>query len=525
MSADLSALPDPPQKLRRLCVVLGDQLDAESAVFDAFDPAQDALLLTEAAEEATYLAQHKKRLVLFFAAMRHFALEQAALGRPLIYRRLDGAAPAATLAESLIRAIRDFDPEEIRVAQPGDHRVLTALEAAANGAGKPLLALEDRHFLVSRARFADWFRGRKRILLEDFYRAERKRAGWLMTEDGQPVGGAWNFDKDNRKSFGAEGPGLIAPRPRFEPDPVTREVIAMVRARFAAAPGAIDGFAEAVTRADALQALEDFIANRLPRFGDHQDAMATGHVTLNHSRLSTSLNLKLLHPREVCEAALAAYAAGRAPLNAVEGFVRQILGWREYVRGIYWSLMPAYAQRNGLGAGETVPAFFWTGETEMACLADGLGGVMREGYAHHIQRLMVMGLFMMLYGARPYAAHEWHMALYLDAIDWVSLPNVLGMSQHGDEGVVGSKPYAASGAYIDRMSDHCAGCPYDPKQATGPKACPFTTLYWSFLERHEDRFKPNMRMRMQLANLARKDAEERKTIRQAEAALRRRLTV
>ncbi|MEM9725938.1 MAG: cryptochrome/photolyase family protein [Pseudomonadota bacterium] len=511
-----------PVKLRRLCVVLGDQLDHGSVIFDGFDPAQDALLITEAAEEASYIAQHKKRLVLFFSAMRHFAEDQRAEGRPVIYRRLDDPEPAESLADSLRRAVGAHSPDEILLVKPGDWRVLDALRGASAELDTPLRVCADTHFLTTDQEFHEWFDGRKRVVLEDFYRVGRKRTGWLMDE-GQPEGGAWNFDKDNRKSFGKQGPGLLPGRADFEPDALTAEVIKMVGARFSNAPGKLDGFQEPVSRQNALRALDDFITHRLPQFGDYQDAMATGELTLYHSRISAVMNLKLLRPEECCLAAIEALREGRAPLNAVEGFIRQILGWREFIRGVYWALMPEYAERNHLEAGADVPGFFWTGETEMACLADGVGGLVETGYAHHIQRLMVMGLFLMLYGARPYAVHQWHIAMYLDAIDWVSLPNVLGMSQHGDGGVVGTKPYSASGAYIDRMSDSCARCPHDPKQATGSKACPFTTLYWDFLDRHEDRFKGNMRMKMQLNNLVRKSDDDRRAIRGAAEKLKARL--
>ncbi len=512
--------PSLPKRVRRAHLALGDQLDPDSALFDAFDPAQDVLLMCEAAEEATYIAQHQRRIALFFSAMRHFAEAQAKRGRPVVYHRLDDENPPETLAESLTRAARTLDPEAFVMLEPGDDRVRRSLQGAANAAQRPLEVIEDRHFLTQPRDFQDLRAGRKRFILEDFYRAQRKRTGWLMEGD-QPVGGSWNFDKDNRKSFGKQGPGLVPQRLEFPPDAITRDVLALVRKRFGNAPGSLADFAEPVTPADARRALDDFVENRLAQYGDYQDAIATGHVTLYHARISTCLNLKLLDPREACAAAIEAYEAGRAPLNAVEGFVRQILGWREFVRGVYYTLMPDYAERNGLEATQEVPAWFWTGETEMACLRDALGGLVRTGYAHHIQRLMVMGLFLMLYGARPYRVHEWHMSMYLDAIDWVSLPNVLGMSQHGDGGVVGTKPYSASGAYIDRMSDCCRDCRYDPKQAVGDKACPFTTLYWDFLDRHSDRFSGNQRMAMQMRNLARKDADEIKSVRKAAEALRR----
>jgi deoxyribodipyrimidine photolyase-related protein len=504
--------------MRRLIILCGDQLDADATVLDGFDPARDALLMTEAAEEATYVPQHRKRLVLFFAAMRHFAEGQRSLGRRVLYRRLDEDGAPQSLADSLRAAIEQEAPEEIRLTRPGDWRVLDDLQNVA----PDLHLVEDSHFLSTPDEWAAMREGRKRFILEDYYRTLRRRTGWLMEGDN-PVGGAWNFDKENRRSFGRNGPGLTPGRPDSAPDDITRDVIAMVNARFPDAPGTTEGFAEPVTRRSALAHLRDFIDHRLPQFGDYQDAIALGHATLWHSRLSAALNLKLITPREVCEAAIEAYEEGHAPLNAVEGFVRQILGWREFTRGVYWTLMPDYAERNTLDADAPLPDFFWTGETDMACLADALGQLHREAYAHHIQRLMVLGLFLMLWGAAPKATNAWHIGMYIDAIDWVSLPNMLGMSQHADGGVMGTKPYCASGAYIDRMSDACRGCRYDPKQATGDKACPFTTLYWDFLDRHEGRFKSNMRMKMQMANLRRKSDADRRAIREAAGALRHRL--
>ena len=498
--------------IRNLFVVLGDQLDLNARLFERFDPDRDAVVMTEAREEASYLRQHKKRLVLFFAAMRHFRDALRARGWTVHYHALDGDDPAETLADGIART----QAEALHVTQTGDHRVLTALRDRFSG----LEVHADSHFLSTPADFADWTATRKRVILEDFYRWQRRETGWLMDGD-DPVGGQWNFDHDNRKSFGRDGPGLTPGRPHSEPDEITRAVMAMVEREFPDAPGSTEGFAEPVTRRAALAHLDQFITERLIHFGDYQDAMATGHLTLWHSRLSAALNLKLLDPREVIDRAVAALSDG-APLNAVEGFVRQILGWREFIRNVYWTEMPAYADMNHLKAEADLPGFFWTGEVDMACLADGLGQLARTGYAHHIQRLMVMGLFGLLWRAHPYRMHEWHMEMYLDAIDWVSLPNVLGMSQHGDGGIVGTKPYTASGAYIDRMSDYCAGCRYKPKQGAGEDACPFTALYWDFLAHHADRFRPNRRMVIQIRNLDRKNPDDLKAIRATAEDVRRR---
>jgi len=506
--------------LRNLVVVCGDQLDHNSAALDGFDPERDAILMTEAMEEATYVWQSKRRIAFFFAAMRHFRDAQRKAGRTVHYNSLDDDAPPTTLAAGLSAAIGRHDPERIVMVRPGDWRVREALEEVASAAGVTLTTAPDRHFYSSVAEFEEFSDGRKRFIMEDFYRMMRKRTGLLMTDDAKPEGGAWNFDKENRKGFGKKGPGLIAPRARYQPGPVTVDVLRMVEKRFADAPGTLEDFGEPVTRDDALHALHDFIANRLCNFGTFQDAMWDGSSTLNHSRISAVINLKLIDPREAVDAAIAAYEAGAAPINAVEGFVRQILGWREWVRGIYWTRMPEYADLNALDADRDVPDFFWTGETDMACLRDMISRLLRTGYAHHIERLMGMGLYLLMHGARPYATHDWHVGLYLDAIDWVSLPNMLGMSQHGDGGVVGTKPYCASGAYIDRMSNYCGNCRFDPKQSTGEDACPFTTLYWDFLARHEERFESNPRMVLQVRNLRRKGADEVRALRERADILR-----
>jgi deoxyribodipyrimidine photolyase-related protein len=347
----------------------------------------------------------------------------------------------------------------------------------------------------------------------------RQRHGVLM-DGAQPEGGQWNFDADNREAFGPSGPGPVPPRTVFEPDAITREVMTLVRSRFGTHPGQLDSFAWTVTRAQALQALQRFVAERLPHFGRWQDAMWPGEPWLYHAHLSAALNLKLLNPREVVDAAVAAYRAGAAPLAGVEGFVRQVLGWREYVRGIYWTRMPGYAELNALDAPHDLPGFFWTGHTDMACLRDALGQTLQHGYAHHIQRLMVTGLFALMYGVQPQQVHAWYLAVYVDAVEWVELPNTLGMSQYADGGLMASKPYVATGKYIQRMSPHCKGCRYNPAQRTGDAACPYTTLYWDFLMRHEERLAANPRMALQVKNVARLDGAEKQAIRARAAAVR-----
>ncbi len=504
--------PPSDPTMRNLVLVLGDQLDANSAVFDAFDPAVDAVAMMEVAEEATYVPQHKLRLALFFSAMRHFRDKLREAGRTVHYTALDDPDNAGSFAAEIARLAGILKPEALVCAQPGDWRVLQAIRDAAKALGLPLLMRVDRHFLVGTEAFETIAAGRKALRMETFYRIVRRDLGVLMNGD-KPVGGQWNLDKENRSSFGKGGPGAIPPPLGFEPDRTTREVLEMVERRFPDSPGRLERFDYPVTAEQARAALDDFLKHRLEKFGRYQDAMAVGQPFLFHARLSAVLNLHLLDPREAIDGAVAAFEEGRAPLNSVEGFVRQILGWREFIRGVYWREMPGYAGLNALDAELPMPAMFWTGETEMACIRHSVGQLIDHAYAHHIQRLMVLGLFAMLLGVRPYEVHRWHMSMYADAIDWVSLPNVLGMSQYGDGGIVGSKPYAASGNYIDKMSDYCSQCRFNPKKATGDDACPVTTLYWDFLDRNRDRIRGGRHMGYQIANLDRKDPEERREIR------------
>ncbi|MFP4540163.1 MAG: cryptochrome/photolyase family protein [Opitutales bacterium] len=515
-----------PPKVRHLYLVLGDQLDHDSPLLAEADPTQDAFWMAEAAEEADHVWSHKLRIAFFFAAMRHYRDWLSEEGWCVHYSELpsDGRRDRGRgLGEILAADLQALKPERIVVVEPGDHRVRRLLEATCEEAGVPFAVRADSHFLLLREDFGEWAEGRRRFLLEDFYRMMRKRLGILMRDDGAPEGGEWNFDKDNRQAFGKEGPPRETAFGDYPPDETTQAVVALVRKRFADHPGKLDALRLPVTREDALRELKRFVAERLPLFGQYQDALWSGSDVLYHSRLSAVLNLKLLHPREVLEAALAAHQSGDAPLNAVEGFVRQVLGWREFVRGIYFLHGEAYLDRNALGAHEPLPRFFWDGQTEMACARDAMRNVLENGYAHHIQRLMVLGQFALLWGADPRQFHEWHMAMYLDAIDWVSAPNTIGMSQFADGGIVGTKPYCASGNYIRKMSNHCAQCAYRPSEATGERACPFTTLYWDFLARHHERFRGNRRMVFQVKNLERKDPGELKAIRARAAWLREEL--
>ena len=507
----------PP--LRHLVLVLGDQLDPTAAAWDGFDPAQDAAWMAEVAEEATHVWSAKQRLVLFLSAMRHFAQDLRQRGVPLHHTRLDDPDNTGTLHSELARTVRALRPQALLLTAPGDWRVLRQLRAVATELGVPLQLRDDRHFYSTVREFSAFAKGRRQVRMADWYARLRRQHGVLMEGD-QPAGGRWSFDTENRASFGAKGPPPLPAPSRFAPDALTREVMALVDTRFAHHPGQTEPFGWPVTRDQALQALQGFVDQRLPLFGTHQDAMWAGEPWLYHAHLSSALNLKLLHPREVVAAAEAAWRNGHAPLAAVEGFVRQILGWREYVRGVYWTQMPDYLSQNALNAQADLPAWYWSGDTPMACLRDAITQTLRTGYAHHIQRLMVTGLYALLLGVRPQAVHEWYLAVYVDAVEWVELPNTLGMALFADGGYMASKPYAASGRYIQRMSNHCKGCRFDPAEATGPSACPFTTMYWDFLLRHQPLLARNPRMALPLKHLDRLSPDARTAIAQQAQALK-----
>ena len=494
-------------------LVLGDQLDEKASCLADFDPQQDAIWMAEVDEESTHVRSSKQRSCVFLSAMRHFVQSLREKNWPVIYSLLDEDGNTGTLAGELDKAILQYKPQRLVMTAPGDWRVLQSLLAVAKQHGLTLELRDDSHFFSTVRDFTQHMAGRKQIRLEYFYRELRQKHGILM--DGKkPVGDEWNFDADNRGSFGKQGPGILPVPTRFEPDDTTRSVMALVNQRFATHPGKLDSFGWPVTRQQALAALKDFIQHRLPSYGLYQDAMWEGEVWLYHSHLSCALNLKLLNPREVVAAAENALHNGLAPIEAVEGFVRQILGWREYVRGIYWTQMPGYLEHNRMQAHADLPAFFWSGDTDMACLRDAIGQTLEHGYAHHIQRLMVTGLYALLFGVTPKEVHAWYLSVYVDAVEWVELPNTLGMSQYADGGLMASKPYVASGKYIDRMSNHCKGCRYNPAQSTGDTACPFTTLYWDYLDRHADTMAKNPRMLMQLKNLNRLSPAQREAIRQ-----------
>ena len=470
----------------RLILVLGDQLAPDMAALRAGRPG-DVVVMAEVMAEGSYVPHHPQKIALILSAMRHFAEALREGGWRVAYSRLDDAENTQSIVGELIRRAAEFGAGEVIATAPGDWRLRQLLAECP----VPVTVLPDDRFLCSEAEFAAWAEGRKQLRMEFFYREMRRKTG-LMMEGEKPAGGQWNFDHDNRKPAKAD---LFRPRPpRFAPDAVTEEVLALVASRFASHFGALRPFGWGVTRDDALAALDHFLRHALPRFGDEQDAMLAGDPTLSHALISPYLNLGLLSPMEVCLRVEAEWQAGRVPINAAEGFIRQIIGWREFVRGIWALEGPDYAARNALGHKRALPAVYWGGETRMACMGHAVGQTRDMGYAHHIQRLMVTGNFALLAGVDPWAVHEWYLSVYVDAFEWVEAPNTVGMSQFADGGVVGSKPYVSSGAYIDRMSDYCGGCHYRVKEKTGERACPFNLLYWHFLLRHRERFAGNPRM-------------------------------
>ncbi|MCU0837626.1 MAG: cryptochrome/photolyase family protein [Rhodospirillales bacterium] len=494
-----------------LRLVLGDQLSRRLSSLRDVDRDRDVVLMAEVAGECTYVPHHPKKIALVLSAMRHFAANLSRDGITVDYRRLDDDGNRGTLGEELCAAVARHRPQRVVVTEPGEWRLWSEMLGWQAAIGVPVDIRDDDRFLMSRRDFAAWAAGRRQLRMEFFYREMRRRTGLLMTADGEPEGGQWNFDAENRKRLPA---GVQPPAPlRMAPDAVTRDVLGLVRDRFANHFGDLEPFALAVTGQDAQDAFAHFVAHALPHFGDYQDAMAESHRTLFHSLISAQLNIGLLDPLDACRRVEAAFRAGRAPLNAAEGFIRQIIGWREYVRGIYWLKMPDYADSNALNASRPLPSFYWTVETDMNCLKHCIRQTKEDAYAHHIQRLMVTGNFALLAGIEPKAVCEWYLAVYADAYEWVELPNTHGMALFADGGVMASKPYAASGKYIDRMSDYCRSCRYDVKAQTGPRACPFNLLYWDFIGRHLDRLKQNPRMALIIGSYERMDQRKRQTIR------------
>jgi deoxyribodipyrimidine photolyase-related protein len=500
--------------------ILGDQLSVRNAALEAARKGRDRLLFIESRKTFGKLPYHRHRLLLILSAMRHFAEERRAEGWEVEYHRL-GEAPDM---ESVLAAhCAKHHPAAILLTEPNNHGERSATSALSSKLPVPLNVIPTAQFLCSREEFESFAKGKKRLLMENFYREMRRQTGLLIESDGSPVGGSWNYDAENRATFrdwekgGKPTPGPLPPK---KPDQITRDVAPDLERFFPKAIGKAEDFALPVTRAEALAWLEHFVSKRLADFGTWQDLMIEGESDMFHSILSPMLNIGLLDPLECAKAAEQAYRDGKAPLHAVEGFIRQIIGWREFVNGVYWLKMPDYEEVNGLEATRPLPSFFWDGETDLNCLRQVLGETFRNGFNHHIQRLMILGNFLLLAGIRPQEALRWFNALYLDAHDWVMAANVLGMALHADGGFMATKPYAGAAAYIGRMSNYCDGCSYNPDLKSGPGACPFNLLYWNFYDTHADRFANNPRTAMPVRSWRKRpEADRIKIVSEARAFL------
>jgi len=490
--------------------IMVDQLSDTLSSLVGVDKASDVILMCETLDEASTVPHHPKKLAFLFSAMRHFAESLKTEGYKVRYVKLEDESNSGCLDTEVQKVIIENKAQGITLTEPSEWRLLEKVKTWQEKFKLPVTILEDTRFLCSRAEFSAWVGGKKQLRMEFFYREMRKKYKILLDESGQPVGGAWNYDKENRKppKGGMKSPQRLS----HKKDEITLQVLKVVKEKFGHHFGNLEPFYFAVTREQALKEAIHFVSNLLKDFGDYQDAMVKGEAYLYHSLLSCYINAGLLSPLELCQMAEAAYIKGQAPLNCTEGFIRQILGWREYVRGIYWHFMPAYGQMNYLNAKRKLPKFYWGAPTKMFCLAEAVRHTKDHAYSHHIQRLMVTGNFGMLAGIDVRELQDWYLAVYADAFEWVEMPNTLGMALFGDGGIMASKPYAASGKYIDRMSNLCRHCEFDPNELLGDKACPYNALYWNFLDKHEDKLKTNQRLTYMYATWHRFNDNKKATI-------------
>ncbi len=488
-------------------LILGDQLTWNNPALKSADPENHLIIMAEVNEEATYVRHNRHKIALLFSAMRHFADELRQNGYRVSYYKLGDSI--TSLVEACRLTCERWPIKQILLCEPGEYRLIKEIAGWSDSLGIDVKLEEDTRFLASRSDFAKWAQGRKQLRMEYFYREMRKRYGILMDSD-QPAGGKWNFDAENRVGWRnqVEIPERLMPKK----DEITEQVINEVLESFPTHPGDLCGFRWSVTRESALIELEWFCENILVNFGTYQDSLSEDSPWLFHGLISMYLNIGLLEPLEVCQRVEGAFRMGECSIAAAEGFIRQILGWREYVRGIYWYHMPEYKLRNTLDANLSLPTWFWTGETNMRCLSSAIRQSLDHGYAHHIQRLMVIGNFSLIAGLDVRAVCDWYLGVYVDAYEWVELPNTLGMALFADGGIMASKPYAASGKYIQKQGDHCKGCKYDPKRVIGEGACPYNSLYWHFIDRHQDTLSQNARMGLILGGWKKRDQENQEAV-------------
>lgn len=477
--------------MKTLHLILGDQLSHEiSSLRDL--PKDHCILIAELMTEATYVKHHPKKIAFLFSAMRHFAEELKQKKYHVRYIKLNDAENTGNFTSEVARAINETGCQKIVVTEPGEYRVRQMMDAWENQLGFPVEIREDDRFLCAISEFKNWASHKKQLRMEFFYREMRKKYRILIEKDGKPTGGDWNYDKENRKPPNEK---LLSPkRISHKKSAILLDVLSLVEKRFSDHFGDLYPFHFAVTREQALIELDDFIDRILPSFGDHQDAMIAGKAYLNHSLLSSYINAGLLYPLEVCKKAEAAYRSHKTSLHSAEGFIRQVLGWREYVRGVYWLFMPGYGEMNYFNAVEPLPHFYWGSKTHMHCIAEVVSQTKVHAYSHHIQRLMITGNFALLAGLDVKAVQQWYLEVYSDAYEWVEMPNTLGMALYGDGGVLGSKPYAASANYINTMSNFCKNCFYHSNEMLGERACPFNALYWDFMMRNRKKLEKNQRL-------------------------------
>ncbi|MCQ0033415.1 cryptochrome/photolyase family protein [Burkholderia glumae] len=500
-----------------LRLILGDQLDPNHPWF-AEVHADTSYVLMEVRQETDYTLHHAQKILAIFAAMRRFGERLRDAGHRVHYLEIDDPRNRQAIPANLDLLAESLDARRIEYLLPDEWRLDQQLRAYAAASAIPVAAVDTGHFYTTRDALREAMGAGRPWVMDRFYRAMRVRHRILLDADGAPAGGRWNYDADNRQAWSGQPPEPADWRPRHD----HRELWARIEAagvRSFGKPSA-DDLRWPVDRDEALACLDRFIRDALPWFGQFQDAMHTSAPRLFHSMLSFALNVKMLDPREVVARAEAAYRAGAVPLAAAEGFIRQILGWREFVRGVYWARMPDYARSNGFGHRRALPDWFWNGNTRMACMSHALQQSLDHAHAHHIQRLMVIGNFALLAGLDPQAVHAWYLGVYIDAFEWVEMPNTLGMSQYADGGAMATKPYVSSAAYLHRMSDYCRGCAYDHRARTGDGACPFNALYWDFFDRHRDALRHNHRLAMVYRQLARFDEEALQALRAQAARLR-----
>lgn len=495
----------------RLRLVLGDQLDTQHSWFRTVQP-DVVFVLMEIRQETDYVRHHAQKILAIFAAMRDFAGQIRQTGHRVRYVAIDDPSNKHHLTQNLDALIAHYGAGAMDYQAPDEWRLDAQLRMWASAASIPVQMVDSEHFLTSRDEAARQFGERKHWLMEHFYRGLRRRFGVLMEGNGQPVGGQWNYDHDNRNPWSGSPAEPPDPRPCHDVSPLWQVIEASGADHFG--NPCATALRWPLNRAEALTQLDAFVRDALPHFGCYQDALSSHSTRLFHSQLSFALNIKMLRPAEVVVAAETAWRQGDVPLASAEGFIRQILGWREYVRGVYWAHMPGYTDVNSLGHQHPLPQWFWNGRTRMACVSSAIGQSLDEAYAHHIQRLMVIGNFALLAGLDPHALHRWYLGIYIDAFEWVEAPNTLGMSQYADGGRLATKPYVSSAAYLDRMGDHCKKCHYDRKARTGSHACPFNALYWDFFARHSQRLRANHRLAMVYRNWDRMTADVQQALRE-----------